>query len=59
MYCTEASITYYEEHFWSKLTTETREICFLFTNTSKIVSIPQIILLTDLHANMIGKELHG
>lgn len=50
----EASIIYYEEmHFWSKLTTETREIYFFFTNTNKILSIPQIILLTHLHANIM------
>lgn len=36
--------------------TEKREICFFFTNTNKILSIPQIILLTHLHANMIGND---
>lgn len=55
--CTEASIIYYEEkHFGSKLTAEAREICFFFSNTSRILSIPQIVLLTCSLVNMIGND---
>lgn len=41
---TEVSILYCEEQHFKN--TEKWEICFFFTNTNKILSVPQIILLT-------------